>query len=165
MLSTIMSFSSRCPMLLGADECPEGRIVGATVHCSQFLQPGWRRQLHRSQQSSETGEKRGLKDKMWFNSFLTLTAFSCLAGLQVIHQLKQLGTVWQDVLPVSIYCEAMGNLLKTAITEIIAKIMMLEVCLVSTLASDSAFIWVLFTKDHEYWFSVWYSFNIIQHDY
>lgn len=47
--------------------------------------------------------------------------------LQVIHQLKQLGTVWQDVLPVSIYCKAMGNLLNTAITEIIAKIMMLEV--------------------------------------
>ncbi|MEQ2195122.1 hypothetical protein XENOCAPTIV_007838 [Xenoophorus captivus] len=45
---------------------------------------------------------------------------------QVIHQLKQLGTVWQDVLPVSIYCKAMGNLLNTAITEIIAKIMMLE---------------------------------------
>lgn len=50
---------------------------------------------------------------------------------QVIHQLKQLGTVWQDVLPVSIYCKAMGNLLNTAITEIIAKIMMLEVCLFS----------------------------------
>ncbi|XP_068188144.1 centromere/kinetochore protein zw10 homolog [Antennarius striatus] len=45
---------------------------------------------------------------------------------QVIHQLKQLGTVWQDVLPVSIYCKAMGNLLNTAITEIIAKIMALE---------------------------------------
>ncbi|XP_022050044.2 centromere/kinetochore protein zw10 homolog [Acanthochromis polyacanthus] len=45
---------------------------------------------------------------------------------QVIHQLKQLGTVWQDVLPVSIYCKAMGNLLNTAITEVIAKIMMLE---------------------------------------
>nr|XP_057942987.1 centromere/kinetochore protein zw10 homolog isoform X1 [Doryrhamphus excisus] len=45
---------------------------------------------------------------------------------QIIHQLKQLGTVWQDVLPVSIYCKAMGNLLNTAITEIIAKIMMLE---------------------------------------
>ncbi|XP_047234193.1 centromere/kinetochore protein zw10 homolog [Girardinichthys multiradiatus] len=45
---------------------------------------------------------------------------------QVIHQLKQLGTVWQDVLPVSIYCKAMGNLLNTAIMEIIAKIMMLE---------------------------------------
>uniref|UniRef100_A0A7N6BZ71 Centromere/kinetochore protein zw10 homolog n=1 Tax=Anabas testudineus TaxID=64144 RepID=A0A7N6BZ71_ANATE len=45
---------------------------------------------------------------------------------QVIHQLKQLGTVWQDVLPVTIYCKAMGNLLNTAITEIIAKIMMLE---------------------------------------
>uniref|UniRef100_A0A8D3DL83 Zw10 kinetochore protein n=1 Tax=Scophthalmus maximus TaxID=52904 RepID=A0A8D3DL83_SCOMX len=46
---------------------------------------------------------------------------------QVIHQLKQLGTVWQDVLPVSIYCKAMGNLLNTAITEVISKIMMLEV--------------------------------------
>ncbi|XP_030294534.1 centromere/kinetochore protein zw10 homolog isoform X1 [Sparus aurata] len=45
---------------------------------------------------------------------------------QVIHQLKQLGTVWQDVLPVSIYCKAMGSLLNTAITEVIAKIMMLE---------------------------------------
>ncbi|XP_038163414.1 centromere/kinetochore protein zw10 homolog [Cyprinodon tularosa] len=45
---------------------------------------------------------------------------------QVVHQLKQLGTVWQDVLPVSIYCKAMGNLLNTAITEIITKIMMLE---------------------------------------
>ncbi|KAM7397519.1 hypothetical protein PAMA_005699 [Pampus argenteus] len=45
---------------------------------------------------------------------------------QVIHQLKQLGTVWQDVLPVSIYCKAMGNLLNTAVTEVIAKIMMLE---------------------------------------
>lgn len=45
---------------------------------------------------------------------------------QVIHQLKQLGTVWQDVLPVSIYCKAMGNLLNTAITEVIAKIMTLE---------------------------------------
>uniref|UniRef100_A0A4W6DFF6 Centromere/kinetochore protein zw10 homolog n=1 Tax=Lates calcarifer TaxID=8187 RepID=A0A4W6DFF6_LATCA len=45
---------------------------------------------------------------------------------QVIHQLKQLGTVWQDVLPVSIYCKAMGNLLNTAIAEVISKIMMLE---------------------------------------
>lgn len=45
---------------------------------------------------------------------------------QVIHQLKQLATVWQDVLPVSIYCKAMGNLLNTAITEIITKIMALE---------------------------------------
>uniref|UniRef100_A0A1A8BP74 Centromere/kinetochore protein zw10 homolog n=1 Tax=Nothobranchius kadleci TaxID=1051664 RepID=A0A1A8BP74_NOTKA len=45
---------------------------------------------------------------------------------QVIHQLKQLGTVWQDVLPVTIYCKTMGNLLNTAISEIITKIMMLE---------------------------------------
>lgn len=55
--------------------------------------------------------------------------FDPLFDLQVIHQLKQLATVWQDVLPVTIYCKAMGNLLNTAITEIISKIMMLEVCL------------------------------------
>lgn len=53
---------------------------------------------------------------------------SVVAPLKVIHQLKQLATVWQDVLPVSIYCKAMGNLLNTAISEIIAKTMMLEVC-------------------------------------
>ncbi|CAL1572812.1 unnamed protein product [Knipowitschia caucasica] len=45
---------------------------------------------------------------------------------QVIHQLKQLGTVWQDVLPVSIYCKAMGNLLNTALSEITAKVTALE---------------------------------------
>ncbi|KAM6969934.1 LOW QUALITY PROTEIN: centromere/kinetochore protein zw10 homolog [Aplochiton taeniatus] len=45
---------------------------------------------------------------------------------QVIHQLKRLGTVWQDVLPVNIYCKAMGTLLNTAISELISKIMMLE---------------------------------------
>ncbi len=63
------------------------------------------------------------------------------AWLQVIHQLKQLGTVWQDVLPVSIYCKAMGNLLNTAISEVIAKIMMLEVCLLCSVnkwTNDSA---------------------------
>lgn len=49
--------------------------------------------------------------------------------MQVIHQLKQLGTVWQDVFPVNIYCKAMGHLLNTAIAEIISKIMMLEVCI------------------------------------
>ncbi|XP_015193095.1 centromere/kinetochore protein zw10 homolog [Lepisosteus oculatus] len=45
---------------------------------------------------------------------------------QVIHQLKRLGKVWQDVLPVNIYCKAMGTLLNTAISEIITKITMLE---------------------------------------
>lgn len=45
---------------------------------------------------------------------------------QVIHQLKRLGTVWQDVLPVNIYCKAMGTLLNTAISEVMARIMMLE---------------------------------------
>ncbi|KAL4608672.1 hypothetical protein GN956_G24580 [Arapaima gigas] len=45
---------------------------------------------------------------------------------QVIHQLKRLGKVWQDVLPVNIYCKAMGSLLNTAIAEMNSKIMMLE---------------------------------------
>ncbi|XP_062867959.1 centromere/kinetochore protein zw10 homolog [Trichomycterus rosablanca] len=45
---------------------------------------------------------------------------------QVIHQLKRLGKVWQDVLPVNIYCKSMGTLLNTAISELIGKIMMLE---------------------------------------
>ncbi|XP_040832898.1 centromere/kinetochore protein zw10 homolog [Ochotona curzoniae] len=45
---------------------------------------------------------------------------------QVLHQLKRLGVVWQDVLPVNIYCKAMGTLLNTAISEIISKITTLE---------------------------------------
>lgn len=45
---------------------------------------------------------------------------------QVMHQLRQLGTVWQDVLPVPIHCKAMGTLLNTAISEVMAKIMILE---------------------------------------
>lgn len=44
---------------------------------------------------------------------------------QVIHQLKRLGKVWQDVLPVNIFCKSMGTLLNTAISEMISKIMML----------------------------------------
>ncbi|NP_001131044.1 zw10 kinetochore protein S homeolog [Xenopus laevis] len=45
---------------------------------------------------------------------------------QVIHQLSRLGKVWQDVLPVAIYCKAMGTLLNTAIVEMISKITALE---------------------------------------
>uniref|UniRef100_A0A8C5PQB2 Centromere/kinetochore protein zw10 homolog n=1 Tax=Leptobrachium leishanense TaxID=445787 RepID=A0A8C5PQB2_9ANUR len=45
---------------------------------------------------------------------------------QVIHQLSCLGKVWQDVLPVAIYCKAMGTLLNTAIMEMISKIAALE---------------------------------------
>nr|XP_054295201.1 centromere/kinetochore protein zw10 homolog isoform X3 [Pongo pygmaeus] len=45
---------------------------------------------------------------------------------QVLHQLKRLGIVWQDVLPVNIYCKAMGTLLNTAISEVIGKITALE---------------------------------------
>ncbi|XP_073922801.1 centromere/kinetochore protein zw10 homolog isoform X2 [Castor canadensis] len=45
---------------------------------------------------------------------------------QVLHQLKRLGIVWQDVLPVNIYCKAMGTLLNTAISEIISRITALE---------------------------------------
>lgn len=45
---------------------------------------------------------------------------------QVLHQLKRLGVVWQDVLPINIYCKAMGTLLNTAISEIIGRITALE---------------------------------------
>ncbi|XP_008587800.1 PREDICTED: centromere/kinetochore protein zw10 homolog isoform X2 [Galeopterus variegatus] len=45
---------------------------------------------------------------------------------QVLHHLKRLGIVWQDVLPVNIYCKAMGTLLNTAISEIIGRITALE---------------------------------------
>ncbi|XP_060016398.1 centromere/kinetochore protein zw10 homolog isoform X2 [Lagenorhynchus albirostris] len=45
---------------------------------------------------------------------------------QVLHQLKRLGIVWQDVLPVNIYCKAMGTLLSTTISEIIGRITALE---------------------------------------
>ncbi|XP_075402731.1 centromere/kinetochore protein zw10 homolog [Tenrec ecaudatus] len=45
---------------------------------------------------------------------------------QVLHQLRRLGVVWQDVLPVTIYCKAMGTLLNTALSETIARITALE---------------------------------------
>ncbi|XP_010132913.1 PREDICTED: centromere/kinetochore protein zw10 homolog, partial [Buceros rhinoceros silvestris] len=45
---------------------------------------------------------------------------------QVLHQLRRLGKVWQDVLPVNVYCKALGTLLNTALTEIISRIVALE---------------------------------------
>lgn len=45
---------------------------------------------------------------------------------QVVHQLRRIGRVWQDVLPVNIYCKAMGTLLNTAICELITRIQALE---------------------------------------
>ncbi|NWV33235.1 ZW10 protein, partial [Grantiella picta] len=45
---------------------------------------------------------------------------------QVLHQLKRLGLVWQDVLPVNVYCKAMGALLNTALAEIVTRIAALE---------------------------------------
>ncbi|KAI5943329.1 Centromere/kinetochore protein zw10 [Manis javanica] len=45
---------------------------------------------------------------------------------QVLHQLRRLGVVWQDVLPVNIYCKALGTLLSTAISEIIGRVTALE---------------------------------------
>ncbi|NXX75195.1 ZW10 protein, partial [Urocolius indicus] len=45
---------------------------------------------------------------------------------QVLHQLKRLGKVWQDVLPVNVYCKAMGTLLNTALAEMVARITALE---------------------------------------
>ncbi|NXH13021.1 ZW10 protein, partial [Bucco capensis] len=45
---------------------------------------------------------------------------------QVLHQLKRLGKVWQDVLPVNVYCKAMGTLLNTALAEMVTRIAALE---------------------------------------
>ncbi|KAM7030233.1 centromere/kinetochore protein zw10 homolog [Acridotheres tristis] len=45
---------------------------------------------------------------------------------QVLHQLRRLGMVWQDVLPVNVYCKAMGTLLNTALAEIVTRIVALE---------------------------------------
>ncbi|NXD30264.1 ZW10 protein, partial [Spelaeornis formosus] len=45
---------------------------------------------------------------------------------QVLHQLRRLGMVWQDVLPVNVYCKAMGTLLNTALAEIATRIAALE---------------------------------------
>uniref|UniRef100_A0A8C9FCG8 Centromere/kinetochore protein zw10 homolog n=1 Tax=Pavo cristatus TaxID=9049 RepID=A0A8C9FCG8_PAVCR len=45
---------------------------------------------------------------------------------QVLHQLKRLGKVWQDVLPVNVYCKAMGTLLNTALSEMVTRIAALE---------------------------------------
>ncbi|NXK63888.1 ZW10 protein, partial [Sylvietta virens] len=45
---------------------------------------------------------------------------------QVLHQLRRLGMVWQDVLPVNVYCKAMGTLLNTALAEIVTRIAALE---------------------------------------
>ncbi|XP_077162643.1 centromere/kinetochore protein zw10 homolog [Paroedura picta] len=45
---------------------------------------------------------------------------------QVLHQLKRLGMVWQGILPVKVYCKAMGTLLNTALAEIIRRILLLE---------------------------------------
>nr|XP_006133681.1 centromere/kinetochore protein zw10 homolog [Pelodiscus sinensis] len=48
------------------------------------------------------------------------------ATRQVLHQLKRLGKVWQDVLPVNVYCKAMGILLNTALSEVINRVTALE---------------------------------------
>ncbi|NWU77953.1 ZW10 protein, partial [Onychorhynchus coronatus] len=45
---------------------------------------------------------------------------------QVLHQLKRLGQVWQDVFPVNVYCKAMGTLLNTALAEIVTRTVALE---------------------------------------
>ncbi|XP_063042447.1 centromere/kinetochore protein zw10 homolog isoform X2 [Engraulis encrasicolus] len=45
---------------------------------------------------------------------------------QVVLQLKRVGRVWQEVLPINIYCKAMGTLLNTAVSELITRILALE---------------------------------------
>ncbi|NWV49555.1 ZW10 protein, partial [Daphoenositta chrysoptera] len=77
-------------------------------------------------------QKRGVLDRLW-----TARNFSNMDDdenyraanksiKQVLHQLKGLGTVWQDVLPVHVYCKAMGTLLNTALAEIVTRITALE---------------------------------------
>lgn len=51
--------------------------------------------------------------------------------------------VWQDVLPVNIYCRAMGTLLNTALGEIVARITALEVRTVVS-AGGGASVWLGF---------------------
>lgn len=83
---------------------------------------------------------------------MSVAVFSC----QVLHQLKRLGIVWQDVLPVNIYCKAMGTLLNTAVSEIIGRITALEVRAATCLArlemalpvSDRRFTKKMMLKSH-----------------
>lgn len=85
-------------------------------------------------------------------SFMSAAVFSW----QVLHQLKRLGIVWQDILPVNIYCKAMGTLLNTAISEIIGRITALEVraigCLtrleMAVLVSNFRFTKKMMLKSH-----------------
>lgn len=58
---------------------------------------------------------------------LLAEAERALSLFQVLHQLKRLGKIWQDVLPVNVYCRAMGTLLNTALVEIMSRIVALEV--------------------------------------
>lgn len=60
-------------------------------------------------------------------TFLITCGSRVAVTFQVLHQLKRLGKVWQDVLPVNVYCKAMGTLLNTALSEIVTRIAALEV--------------------------------------
>ena len=87
----------------------------------------------------DNSHRQDCKDTPLFPLHVT-PAFLSVSCLQVIHQLKRLGTVWKDVLPVTIYCKAMGTLLNTAISEVMAKIMMLEVKFLLSFTKSFAFV-------------------------
>ncbi|NWI80457.1 ZW10 protein, partial [Dryoscopus gambensis] len=77
-------------------------------------------------------QKQGVLDRLWsarnFSNMDDDESYHAAnkSIKQVLHQLKGLGTVWQDVLPVHVYCKAMGTLLNTALAEIVTRITALE---------------------------------------
>lgn len=77
-------------------------------------------------------QKRGVLDRLWSaRNFSNMDDDENYRAAnksikQVLHQLRGLGTVWQDVLPVHVYCKAMGTLLNTALAEIVTRITALE---------------------------------------
>ncbi|NXD99804.1 ZW10 protein, partial [Chaetorhynchus papuensis] len=77
-------------------------------------------------------QKRGVLDRLWSaRNFSNMDDDENYRAAnksikQVLHQLRGLGTVWQDVLPVHMYCKAMGTLLNTALAEIVTRITALE---------------------------------------
>lgn len=56
--------------------------------------------------------------------------------------------VWQDVLPVNVYCKAMGALLNTALAEIITRIAALEVTAMGGAGDSVCHLQKLSPKSH-----------------
>lgn len=108
-----------------------GRLSNGTVTFVDLV-PGFRRlgtECFLAQMQVQKGELlERLSSARNFSSVDDENNYSAAnrAVRQVLHQLKRLGTVWQDVLPVNVYCRAMGTLLNTALGEMVARITTLE---------------------------------------